>query len=309
MVVVRTKIARLGIVIAVVGLAVLAASLFHWNRTTLSRGLIYSDDHYDWTIAALSSKPALEVDEVWDLPAACVKPFYLAQIQDFKGKLTAHNATKPPAVVLDPPKKNTQFATDPDFQRQLEGWDRRLQVLRRNSDAISQVAKAYGSYDTTTFNALNKALEDNDLAVDPLWVATRLRLSLLIEQWTLDADGVENKRSAKSYILNAVQHPSAINNISASIAISNAKTSEDRFDQAAQYLLGLVPFSSDMAKAIRLKCLEKTPIKRVLTDTVYGSDIGRWPLEMPGSFWIGIALSVLGLLLGPVVFWIRTADS
>jgi hypothetical protein len=299
----RTKIARIGIVIACAGLAVLAASLFHWHQTTLSKGLLYSDDHYEWTIANGSSKPAVAVDEIWDLPSACVKPFYFAQVQDFKGKLAAHNATKPPAVVFDPPKKNL-FANDPDLQRQSEARDRQFQVMTRNLDAISQVAKIYGTYNVEEYDALKKALEQNNLAVDPIWMATRVSLNLLIERWTSDAGGVEDKRIARSDVLNAAEHPSNIKNISISLAITAAKTSDEKFDLAAKYLLGLTVFSDEVAKAIRLKCLEITPVKRVLTNTIYGTDIERWPIETPATFWAGIGLAIFGLLLGPIVFWI-----
>jgi hypothetical protein len=306
--VVPTRIARIGIVIAFAGLAVLGASLFHWNQTTLSRGLLYSDNHYEWTIASASSKPALAEDEIWDLPAACVKPFYFAQARDFESKLAAHNATKPPAVVLDPPKKKPLFAIDPDLQRQSEESNRRFQVATRNLDAISQVAKLYGLYDTQEYEAMNKALDENNLAVDPVWVATRVRLNLLIKRWTSDAADVEGKRIARSDILDAVRLPSSISNLGISLAVTGAQSSDDKFDLTAKYLLGLTVFSSAMAKTIRLKCLEITPVKRVLANTTYGMDIERWPVETPASFWIGIALAVFGLLLGPIVFWVRSAE-
>src|SRR5262249_18543871 len=93
-----------------------------------------------------------------------------------------------------------------------------------------------------------------------------------------------------------------------SIALTTAKTSDEKFDLAAKYLLGLTVFSGELAKTIRLKCLEITPVKRVLADTIYGTDIERWPVETPASFWTGIAFALFGLLLGPIVFWIRTAE-
>src|ERR1700731_1372861 len=117
---VRTGIARLGIVVAFAGLAVLGASLFHWNETTRSRGLLYSDNEYEWVLSSASTKPALARDEIWELPASCVKPFYLAQAHDFESKLAAHNATKPVPVVLDPPKKKPYASFDPEQQRQSE---------------------------------------------------------------------------------------------------------------------------------------------------------------------------------------------
>jgi hypothetical protein len=295
-------------VIAFAGLAVLAASLFHWSETTKSKGLLYSNEEHKWVLANASNKPALARDEIWELPAACVKPFYLAQARDFEGKLAAHTATKPPPVVLDPPKKRL-YALDPDTQRESEASDRRFQARMRNMDAVSQVAKVYGAYDTQEYEATNKVLEENNLAIDPVWIATQVRLKLLITKWTSNAAEIEDKRTAKSDILDVVRRPSGISDLSLLLAVNSAKTGDDKFDVAAKYLLGLAVFSDDTARAIRAKCLDGTPVKQVVANITYGTDIERWPLETPASFWTGIALAIFGLLLGPIVFWIRSAES
>jgi hypothetical protein len=288
-------------VIAFAGLAVLGASMFHWSETTGSKGLLYSNDEHKWVLANASNKPALARDEIWDLPAACVKPFYLAQARDFESKLTAHNAAKPPPVVLDPPKKRL-YPLDPDMQRESE-------ASMRNMDAISQVAKVYGPYNTDELEAMNKALEENNLVIDPVWVATRARLKLLITRWISDAAEIEDKRIAKSDMLDAVKRPGSISNLGMLLAVNSAKTNDEKFDLAAKYLLGLAVFSDDIAKAIRAKCLDETPVKQIVANTTYGTDIERWPLETPASFWTGIALAIFGLLLGPIVFWVRSAES
>ena len=305
---VQSRIARMGIVIAFAGLLVLGASLFHWNNTTRSRGLFYSDNHYEWTIASASSKPAVAQDEIWDLEAACVKPFFFAQARDFEGKLTAHNASKPPAVALDPPKRKP-YIIDPDMQRQNDEWDKQRQITDRNWKAIDQVAKIYGTYDTTEFDTLQKALADNNLAVDPVWIATRVRLGLLIKRWTNDAADVQDKRIAKSDIQDAAAHPDKVSNLAISLAITTAKTGDEKFDLAAKHFLGLRAFKDDVAKAIRQKCVEVVPVKKVLANTTYGTDIERWPVEAPAFFWTGIGFALFGLLLGPIVFWVRSGGS
>jgi hypothetical protein len=277
------------------------------RRRDQSACCILNDEH-KWVLANASNKPALARDEIWDLPAVCVKPFYLAQARDFERKLAAHNATEPPPVVLDPPKKRS-YPLDPDMQRESEASDRRYRASMRNMDAISHVAKVYGPYNTDELEAMNKALEENDLVIDPIWVATRVRLKLLITRWTSDAAEIEDKRIAKSDILDAVQRPSSISNLGMLLAVNGAKTNDDKFDLAAKYLLGLAVFSDDIAKAIRAKCLDGKPVKQVVANTTYGTDIERWPLEAPASFWTGIALAIFGWLLGPIVFWVRSAES
>ena len=92
------------------------------------------------------------------------------------------------------------------------------------------------------------------------------------------------------------------------MAIADAKTDDAKFDAAAKWLLSLGVFSNDLAKAIREKCLEITPVKRILANTTYGTDIERWPIETPASFWTGIALAIFGLLLGPAFSWIVGAS-
>jgi hypothetical protein len=66
-------------------------------------------------------------------------------------------------------------------------------------------------------------------------------------------------------------------------------------------------FSDAAAKTIMTTCLEKTSVKQVITNTTYGTDVRRWPIETPASFWTGIGLVILGLLLGPAFSWIRTS--
>jgi hypothetical protein len=127
----HTRVTRIGIVIAVAGLAVLAASLFHWDKTTHSKGLLYSTNEYEWVVSTASSKPALSTDEIWDLPASCVKQFYTAEINNLKARLAAHNATKPPPVVFDPPR-NKSFSINPDMQRTSDALDRFQQGTMKN---------------------------------------------------------------------------------------------------------------------------------------------------------------------------------
>ncbi len=130
----------------------------------------------------------------------------------------------------------------------------------------------------------------------------------MIKRWKSDAADVEDKRIARSDVLDAVRRPGSISNLGISLAVTSAKTSDDKFDLAAKYLLGLTVLSDEIAKTIRTKCLEVDPVKRVLTQTTYGTDIERWPIETPGSFWTGMALAIFGLLLGPIVFWVRSAE-
>ena len=86
----QTRVTRVGLVIAVVGLAVLGASLFHWVQTTRSKGLLYSTNDYEWVVSSASNKPAVSRDEIWDLPASCVKQFYLTEINNLEAKRSSH---------------------------------------------------------------------------------------------------------------------------------------------------------------------------------------------------------------------------
>jgi hypothetical protein len=166
----QRRVTRIGVLFAFVGLAVLGASSFHWSHTTSSRGFLYSNDEYEWVKSSTSSKPAISRDEVWDLPAACVKQFYLGHINDLKAQLAAHNSTKPPPVVLKPPKKDI-YATTPEMQRSAESFDRLKQKSDRESDAIKEIGKLYGTISIAEYQALLDALEQNDLAIDPTWFA------------------------------------------------------------------------------------------------------------------------------------------
>jgi hypothetical protein len=133
---VQRRVTRIGMLLALVGLAILGASLFHWVHTTSSRGLLYSTDEYDWVLSSASSKTAISSDEVWDLPGACVKQFYQQQINNLNAQLAAHKATKPPPVVLNPPKKETYLS--PELQRSAEAHDRLNQRIERNHPKVLQ---------------------------------------------------------------------------------------------------------------------------------------------------------------------------
>lgn len=91
------------------------------------------------------------------------------------------------------------------------------------------------------------------------------------------------------------------------LGLADAKTYDAKIDIVAKHLLSLTAFSDGAAKTIRETCLNVTPIKQMIASTSYGTDVERWPLETPASFWTGIALAIFGLLLGPVFGWIRAA--
>jgi hypothetical protein len=301
----HARITRIGLVIAFAGLAVLGASFFHWTETTRSKGLFYSTNEYDWVVSSASSKPALSRDEIWDLSGSCVKRFYSAEINKWKGKLAAHIATKPPAVNLDSRQTNTTKvpSIDSDAQRTRDAMDRDFKAHMQNLDAIRAVANVYGPYSSEEYNSLEKALDENKLAVDPVWFATRFHLDFLIKQWAADAEGVENKRIVQSDVVK-IANKGNVSNLGVSLAISGAKTNDAKMEIAAKHLFGLGAFSNGDAAAIRADCVEVTPMKQVVASTSYGTDIERWPLETPVSFWTGIGLALFGLMLGPVFIWI-----
>jgi len=303
----HTRFTRIGIVIAVAGLAVLGASLFHWVQTTRSKGPLFSTNDYEWVVSQASSKPALSRDEIWDLPASCTKQFYTTEINNLKATLAAHNATKPPPVILDPPR-NKGIPVSPDMQRTNDALDRHLQVGLQNNRAITEVAKIYGPYSSEEYESLSKALDENNLAIDPLWFTTRFHLQFLIKKWMADAAELKDQRITRGEVLKLVEPGGGSNlTLAVTMGIVNAKTNDAKIDVAAKHLLSLAAFSDTAAKTIRTTCADVIPIKQVIANTSYGTDIERWPIETPVSFWAGIALAILGLMFGPVMMWVRAA--
>ena len=94
----RFQLPRTGPLIALSGFAVLGASYFVWAQTNAFHGSSAARDGYLWVRADSSSKPPLEVDELWQASAACQRPHFIAAALRAKAKLRAFYDAAPEEI-------------------------------------------------------------------------------------------------------------------------------------------------------------------------------------------------------------------
>ena len=89
----RITVSRIRVFIAVLGCAILGASLFDW-----AQNLRATEVGYTWVKADSPVAPAVEAAEIWQVSASCVRPFFVNAVLQSKVKLNNHYALAPADV-------------------------------------------------------------------------------------------------------------------------------------------------------------------------------------------------------------------
>jgi hypothetical protein len=132
------------------------------------------------------------------------------------------------------------------------------------------------------------------------WFLAELRLERQLEQWERRLGTVADK----SITLREARR--RITDIRLYIGDDMELASAGRdFTHFVLFLLGLGGFSDDQVNAIKAACIDVVPVKRIVTKTIYRTDIRRWPVDDAAAFCSGFALAFFGLVLSPVASWIR----
>lgn len=152
----RGKLSRIGLLIALAGVAVLGASLYTWTQTSPDRRLFYIEDEHQWVRADSSSAPAVETDETWQVSAACQKPYFVEATAQARAKLKAYGDTAPDEIRAwrdrsrvadtdDDLKLHTKYQDWflPEFRldEQLRQWERRLGTVADRSMSFSEARR------------------------------------------------------------------------------------------------------------------------------------------------------------------------
>ena len=90
----QNKLSRIGIVVSLLGVAVLGASLYSWTHGAFNR-LYYTEEKYEWVRADWSSEPAVKSDEIWLMDAVCKRPYFEKALDTAKKELEAYLRTRP----------------------------------------------------------------------------------------------------------------------------------------------------------------------------------------------------------------------
>jgi hypothetical protein len=271
------KLSRTGLLVALLGLAVLGASFYAWTGT-----LHDSRGDFKWVRADSSSDPAVESDEVWQAPATCQMPYFVAAALRAKAKLKAHYDAAPEEIRLwrdrpvrpPAPRIPTEEADFQDF------------LKRQQAEVERKIAET--DYDS---HLHAKYME---------WYVAASRLEAQVKQWEQRLSNVTDQKITLSQARNK------------SLVYANADPDQVGAlrdgEQRAFMLLGLGGFSRAQLQAIKATCLQITPIKKIAAKIDYFAELHHWPADQIVPFWLGLELVLVGLFFSPISKWIGTGE-
>jgi hypothetical protein len=120
--VLRSWLSRVGLVIALAGLAALGASLYIWTRA--DHRIIYAERDEQWVRADSSTAPALERDEIWQISAACQRPYFVEAAAQARAKLNDYDDKAPDEIRAW--RNRAQQQQDRETETAATGEDSRL---------------------------------------------------------------------------------------------------------------------------------------------------------------------------------------
>ncbi len=269
---------RVGVIINLLGFAVLGASLYAWGRTNPHHRLYYTEDEYQWVPVDSSSTPAVETAELWRAPASCQLPYFVKAAVQAKAKLKTYSDAAPEEIralrdradrrlVLQPAADKTPFY----YFLKREQQERARSIAGTDYDA--QLHAKYTE-----------------------WYVTVSKLEELAKQWEDQLSNLAGRRDAFSETrLRSTDVP------------ASSRTERD-LDRYGLSLLGLGSFPDDQQRAIKAACVKIIPVKKIVAKIHYYTEIWRWPIDHVAAFWFGLELVLVGAFFGPIATWISSGD-
>ena len=268
---------RVGVIINLLGFAVLGVSLYAWGRTNPHHRLYYTEDEFQWVPVDSSSASAVETGEVWRAPASCQLPYFVKAAVQAKAKLKAYNDAAPEEIralrdradrrlVLQPAADKTPFY----YFLKREQQERARSIAGTDYDA--QLHAKYTE-----------------------WYVTVSKLEERAKQW-------------EDQLTNLAGRGDAFSETRLRSADVPAFRIDRDLDRYALSLLGLGSFPDDQQRAIKAACVKVIPVKKIVAKIHYHTEIWRWPIDHVGAFWFGLELVLVGAFFGPIATWISSGD-
>jgi hypothetical protein len=266
--VVRSKRSRVGVLIGLLGGAVLGVSLYAWSRAGSHHRLFYTEHDYQWVRADASRAEAVDSDEIWQATATCQLPYFVKATLQAKAKLQAYNDAVPDEIRALRERPGRRLPADTPFYYFLK---REQEERARNIAGTDYDAQLHAKYTE--------------------WYVTVSKLEDEVRQWEERLRGVADRSTAFS-----------------DAAGGDAGDRAREPERAALIRLGLGSFPEDQQQAIRAACVNVIPMKKIIAKTHYRTEIWRWPVDHAVAFWFGVELVLLGVLFSPIATWISTGD-
>ena len=274
----RSTVSRIRLLIAVLGCAVLAASLFDW-----AQNLYATENGVAWVGLNSSSAPAIETAEIWRVSASCVRPYFVKALLRSKAALKDYYDSVP---------------TD------VRAWQ-----SRSVRSAILQAPDQNGLYrpihDEQDGPRQNVATQEHGAMLHAQyaeWYANVFTLEMQESQWEHRLSNVADQSVTLGEATRRSFAPSS------GRGIDRASAKGD-FDHYVLVLLGLGGFPSDQEQALRANCVDIVPVKKIRESANYFGELWRWPVAHAAAFSFGLELLFIGMLFVPIALWIGTGDS
>jgi len=275
----RITVSRVRIFFAVLGCAILGASLFDWAQT-----LRATESGYAWVKADSPVAPAVETAEIWQVSASCARPFFVNAALQAKVDLSNHYAMAPEAV---------------------RGWrtravDGSLQPATDQSGGLYRLASA-----EPPNHGQNSAQMEHGAMLHVRyaeWYANLFKLEVAAHEWERRlADVADQSVTVSEATRRSFGAYSGRD--------SGRLGAAGDFDHYLLVLLGLGGFSAEQEQALRADCVKFIPVKKIFKSANYLTEIWRWPVDHAAAFSFGLELVLICVFFIPIDLWLGTGDT
>jgi len=264
----RITVFHIRLCATVLGCVILAASFFDWMR------LFHIAEGDVWVGVETSGAPALELAEVWQARASCTRPFFVKALLEAKLKLKAFYERAPEEV------RASRYLSDGSREQRGSAAVIKTRVSRQAE--------------------VDAELEASLHAQHAEWFATVYKLEIEENRWRQRLENVADQ--------NLVLGDSTRRGFAAYSIHGEGAESGNTFERHVLLLLGLSGFAKDDEQAIKLNCVNITPIKKIFTHTSAMRELRHWPFNHIATFSLGLELIMVSVFFVPIVLWIRSGD-
>lgn len=271
----RITVARIRIFFAVMGCAVLGASLIDWAQS-----LRATESGYAWVQADSPLAPAVESAEIWRASARCMRPFFVDAVLRSKATLKAYDNLVPEEVRA----ARTAAAGGENLPGPAQGGTYRL---------VSDSPDGSGNSARLERGAMLHARYAE-------WYANVFKLEIEAHRWEERLGHVADQRVTVS--------EATRRSFAAGRGVASGDAQGD-FDRNLLVLLGLGGFPADQEQVLRARCVTVVPVKKVFESPHYVTELRRWPLDHAAAVSFGLELLFIAIFFVPIDLWLGTGET